>query len=108
MKRDRMLLLSAVVVAAQAAVAQQAAPDPKVLGTTEAILAYCSKIDPSGGSKYLERVKRVTQGASDEVLAKVRKSDEYQQAHQSVDDFVGKVDEHNAMKVCSESLTHNK
>jgi hypothetical protein len=108
MKLHRILSLSAVVVAAQAAVAEQAAPNPKVLGTAEAILAYCAKIDPAGGAKYLERVKLVTQGASDEVLAKVRKSDEYQHAHQSVDDFVLKVDEHNAMKVCSESLAQNK
>ena len=79
-----------------------------MLGTTEAILAYCAKIDPASESKYRERIKLVTQGASDEELAKARKSDGYQEAHQSVDDFVAKTDEHHAMKACSDFLTQNK
>jgi hypothetical protein len=105
MKPHHIFMLSAVFVVAQAAAADETTPDPKVLGTTEAILAYCAKIDRAGESKYRERIKLVTQSSSDEALAKVRESDEYQEARQSVDDSVAKTDEHHAMKACSDFLT---
>lgn len=108
MKLQCIVGLSGAFVLAQTALAGQAAPDAKALGRTEAIFSYCAKIDPSSGPKYQERLKLVSHGASDEVIAKVRQSDEYQQAHQSVDDFVSKVDEHNAMKVCTNALAQNK
>ena len=51
-------------------------------------------------AKYLEDL-----GAWNAAPANVRKSDAYQKAHQSVDDFVGKVDEHNVGKVCTNART---
>ncbi len=107
MRSNCLLALSALALL-RFAMAEEPAPDPKVLGTTEAILAYCAKVDPSGASKYQARVQLVTQGASDETLARVRQAGEYQQARDSVDEFVAKIDEHNAMKVCSESLVARK
>jgi hypothetical protein len=46
--------------------------------------------------------------ASRETLAEVRKSDEYRKARSSVDDFVAKVDERNASRVCSGPLAASK
>lgn len=80
----------------------QEAPDPKALGLTEALFSYCAKVDPPSAARYQERIKAVAQGASDDILSKVRLSDEYQKAHAAVDDFVAKVDEHNSKKVCLE------
>ena len=79
-------------------------PDPHTLAITEAILSYCTKVDPAAAARYQEKVKQLVQGASDEALAKVRSSDEYQRARASLDDFVSKVDEHNAKRVCTNDL----
>jgi hypothetical protein len=104
MKPHRILVLVSALGLAQLALAEEPAPDARALATTEAILSYCAKVDPSGASKYQERVKLVAQGASEKALDEVRKSGEYQQARASMDDFLAKVDEHNAKKVCSEAV----
>jgi hypothetical protein len=93
---------------ARAAVADEPTPDARALGITEAIVGYCSKVDPSSAAVYRERIRMVAENASEEQLAKLRQSDEYQRAHASVDEFVAKVDEHNSRKVCAESLRRNK
>ena len=84
------------------------APDPHALGMTEAVFDYCAKADPKGAAKVRARLKRLVQGASRETLAKVRKSDEYRKARSSVEDFVAKVDERNASRVCSGPLAASK
>ena len=84
------------------------APDPHALGMTEAVFDYCAKADPKGAAKLRARLKRLVQGASRETLAKVRKSDEYRKARSSVDDFLAKVDERNASRVCSGPLAAGK
>ena len=97
------VLLSLLVAAVLApANAQEPAPDPKALGLTEALFSYCAKADPPSAARYKEKIKAAEQRASDEILAKVRQSDEYLKAHAAVDDFVAKVDEHNSKKVCME------
>jgi hypothetical protein len=75
--------------------------NPRMLGMTEAMFDYCAKADPKGAARVHARLKRLVQGASRETLAEVRKSDEYRRARSSVEDFVAKVDERNASRVCS-------
>ena len=87
---------------------QAQAPDPHALGMTEAVFDYCAKADPKGAAKVGARLKRLVQGASRETLAEVRKSDAYRKARSSVDDFVAKVDERNASRVCSGPLAASK
>jgi hypothetical protein len=96
------------MVLAKAAVANEPAPDARALGITEAIVSYCSKVDPASAAHYKERIRLVADNASEEKLARLRQSEEYQRAHASVDEFVAKVDEHNSRKVCAESLPRNK
>ena len=93
---------------ALAAECEPQAPDPHALGMTEAVFDYCAKADPKGAAKLRARLKRLVQGASRETLAKVRKSDEYRKARSSVDDFLAKVDERNASRVCSGPLAAGK
>jgi hypothetical protein len=83
-------------------------PDPRSLGVTESILSYCAKVDAAAAAKYQESVRQLTDGASDEVLAKVRGSDEYRRARQSMEDFVKTVDEHNAKQLCSNGLAPHR
>jgi hypothetical protein len=98
------LLLCGGLVAPTLTQAAAQAPDAHALGVTEAILSYCAKIDAPAAAEYGQRAKALAQGASEETLAKMRAGDEYQKAHQSAEDFVAKVDAHNAKRVCSESV----
>jgi hypothetical protein len=50
----------------------------------------------------------MTQGTSEEALAKVRHSAEYRQAYDAESAFAGNVDERNARRFCSGSLPRNK
>jgi hypothetical protein len=83
-------------------------PDARALGITEAMLDYCAKAYPSSAVKFQYQITRLTQGASAETLAKVRGSKEYHRAHDAEGDFVGKVDPHNAKRVCSKPLVAPK
>jgi len=88
--------------------ADNPAPDPRVLGTAEAILSYCAKIDPSAAAKYQQQVNLVVKNTNKEVLAKLRESSEYQQAHDAVGESVGKLDQREAKRTCSASLSPHK
>jgi hypothetical protein len=79
-----------------------------MLGITEGILTYCTKVDPPSADKYRERIKLLVQGSSDATLARVRNSDAYLKARGSMDDFIGKVDEHNAKRVCVNGLAAHR
>ena len=84
------------------------APDARALGTTEAILNYCTQADPADADKYRAQQKLLTAGASPEELDKLRNSDEYRQAYDSMTGFTDKVDKRNAKRVCSESVNQRK
>ena len=104
----RILALCGCLAAPALSFAEDPAPDPRALGTAEAIVSYCAKIDPSAAAKYQQHVKLIAKNASEEVLAKVRQSSEYQQARDTVDESVGKLDERDAKRACSASLSPRK
>jgi hypothetical protein len=93
---------------AAATASDRKAPDPRALGVTEALLDYCAKSDPTDAAKVHNRLKRLMQGASKEALADVRKSSEYQSAHDSEVDFIGKIEPRNAHRLCSGSAAASK
>ena len=79
-------------------------PDAHALGITESLLNYCKGVDPSGAAKLREKIKLLAPHVSEQALARIRKSDEYRKAYVSMDEFVAKIDEHNAKRACSGSL----
>ena len=81
-----------------------APPDAHALGITERLLKYCNGVDPSGAEKLREKIKRLAAHASEQTLARIRRSDEYRKAYVSMDEFVAKIDEHNAKRACSGSF----
>ena len=85
------------------AVAPGRSPDAHALGVTESLLNYCTRVDAPAAAKLREKVKRLASDASEEGLAAIRRSDEYRKAYDAVGEFVAKIDEHNAKRVCSES-----
>jgi hypothetical protein len=84
------------------------APNAQVLGVAESVLSYCATRDPTAAATLRERIKMIVQGASPQQLTKLRASDEYRSAYDSVVEFVSKVDEHNAKNFCSETLAAPK
>src|SRR5580704_2627252 len=74
--------------------------DVQALGITDGILTYCGRIDPTSAAKIRERIKDLEHGASEQQLATIRNSEEYRKAYDSMAEFVAKIDEHNAQRVC--------
>ncbi len=77
----------------------------KTLGIAEAVMGYCQKADPADIGKYMEVVKQMVSGQSENAIAAVRESDEYRQAYDSIVDYVSKVDEHKGKALCADSAT---
>lgn len=78
------------------------------LGIVESVLHYCGSVDPAVAGKLNEKIKELTKGLSAQQVAELRQSAEYQSAYSFMEEFVGKVDEHNAKQVCSESVSPRK
>ena len=106
-RRDA-LLAGAALAGATLVQADSTGPDARMLGIAEGILTYCTKVDPPSADKYRERIKLLVQGASDATLVAVRNSDAYVKARGSMDDFISKVDEHNARRVCVNGLADRR
>jgi hypothetical protein len=100
----RVCLIAAIVAPGIALTDAAAAPDATVLGTTEAILEHCAKIDPTAAAKYQERVKLLVQGADEQKVAEIRKSDAYRQAYDSTTARVGESDPETARRACAKFL----
>lgn len=73
------------------------------LGIAEAKVRFCGRVAPAAEPKLKEKVKLLVQGASRETLDRIRRSEDYHKAHESVDAFAAKIDEHNYQRFCSES-----
>jgi hypothetical protein len=99
---------SGCVAAPSLAQADGQGPDPRTLGLTEALLDYCAKAYPESAVKFQYEIARLTQGASAEILAKVRNSEPYRRAHDAESDFVSRVDPRNAKRTCSRPLIARK
>jgi hypothetical protein len=83
-------------------------PNAHVLGVAESALNYCGPLDPAAAARMRTIIEQLLQGVSQQQLSEVRESDEYRKAYDSVTDFVGKVDEHNAKRICAESVADSR
>jgi hypothetical protein len=100
----RRVCLIAAIVAPGIAQADTALPEATVLGSTEAILEHCAKVDPTAAAKYQERVKLLVQGADEQKLAEIRKSAAYRQAYDSTTARAGEGDPETARRACAKFL----
>jgi hypothetical protein len=97
-------LLVALVAPGLALGDEAAAPAAQELATADAILEHCATLIPAKADRFREQGTLLTQGASEEALAKVRKSDEYQQAREATLEALGKVDEKVALEACAQGI----
>jgi hypothetical protein len=84
------------------------APNAEALGVAESTLNYCGPLEPAAADRLRQMIKSLVQGASEQQLAEVRKSDEYRKAYASVVDFVARGDRRSARRFCSESPIDRK
>ena len=85
---------------------EAATASAKALGITEGVLQFCAAVDASAVAKLREKVARLTHGMTEEQVAHSRQSTDYRVAYASIEEFVGKVDAHNAKRVCMEAISH--
>lgn len=100
-----MTAYGAMTVAAGAPAAEPEAANPAAhnLGVTESLLTYCTKVDAPSAAKIKLKAKALSEGLSAVALKQMRNSSEYKSAYESVTQFVGKVDPHNAMQPCRQA-----
>ena len=107
MTMSKKLWLFAALVAPGLALADEPTPQAQALATTEAIVEHCAKLIPAEADRFREQGTLLTQGASEETLAKVRKSDEYQQVREATLESLAQVDEKDAKKACVQTPAQN-
>ena len=101
-------LIGIAVLSSAPTYAEESGVDSAALGKADALLSYCTKVEPDSRQKYWAQVKALSKDASKEQLAAARRSEEYLKAHQAVDDFVAKVDKHNTKLVCAHPVSAPK
>ena len=82
--------------------------DGRVLGATEAVIDYCAKLNPSAADQYQQQLKLMLHGASDEVLAKARTTEDYKEARAAAEDSLSKLEEKDAKETCAQSAAPAK
>lgn len=85
-----------------------AAPNAQALAVADGAVSYCAPLDSAAAAKIRQLIKQLAQGASEKQLTELRSSDEYQNAYESVAEFTGKIDPHNAKQFCAEAAADHK
>jgi hypothetical protein len=75
--------------------------DARRLAVNEALLNYCGPLDPAGAEKLRAKIRKQVEGVSQEQLATVRGSEEYRKGREAMADFVSKIEQRNAQRMCS-------
>src|SRR5450631_1239477 len=101
------LIGSVWVVSAPVLAGEPPTVDAKQLGISESMLRYCEKADAEVVPKLRVKVNSLLQGASAASVAAARKASEYRSVFDSVTEFVGRVDPHNAKVPCQTAASDN-
>src|ERR1700688_1896648 len=99
MKLYRVLALAAVTVLPQLALAAPPVT-PKALGSVEATISFCSRVDSKNADKYKEFGKVVTRDMSEKELAEARSSSDYKETFDSITAELEKVSTEKAVEAC--------
>ena len=104
MKIYPVLGLAAIVsVVSQLALAAPPVP-PKALGSVEATIHFCSRVDSKLADKYKEWGKLLVRDMSEKELAEARGSSEYKEAYDSLSAELEKLPTKKAVDACRASL----
>jgi hypothetical protein len=94
--------LVAAIAVPGLAMADAPAPQAQTLATVDTVLEHCAKLIPSSADLFREHVKLMTHGISEEMLAKLRSSDEYRTARDSIVESLAKTGDEDAKQACQQ------
>lgn len=107
MKKQCLVALGAALALPLLAHAKLAFPN-EVFGRIEASLDVCSQTDSKSASKYQEAKKALTQGATDDEVAKARASKEYKDGYSETSEEMSKQPSAELAKTCAAALEPNR
>jgi hypothetical protein len=82
MKANRILLLCSAVALPQLALAEM--PSPQALGTVNAILTFCTAVDPHDAKSFQQEWTSVLSGTTGAQLSKAEGGSAYKQAYDTI------------------------
>ena len=74
-----------------------------ILGALEGTMNFCGKVDPQSASKYEDLKKLLTNGQSNEAVAKIRESKEYKDSLDQTNKQLGALSPKEAVAACKGS-----
>jgi len=74
-----------------------------LLGALEGTLKFCGKVDPESASKYKDLEALLTNGQSEEAVAKIRDSKEYKDSLDQTSKQLGALSQKEAVATCKGS-----
>jgi hypothetical protein len=103
MNTRRILCLSAALFIPQLAGAKLPLPDHS-FGRLEAILDFCAKVNPQAATKFQDRKKTISDGATEKEVADARKAEEYKDGYKEISNQLAKTPRSQAVEACSAYL----
>jgi hypothetical protein len=103
MKLYLVLGLVAILSIPQLVLAAPPVP-PKALGSVEATIDFCSRVDSKSADKYKEWGKLLVRDMSEKELAETRGSSEYKETYDALSAELEKLPKEKAVDACRASL----
>jgi hypothetical protein len=103
MKLYLVLGLVAILSIPQLVLAAPPVP-PKALGSVEATIDFCSRVDSKSADKYKEWGKLLVRDMSEKELAEARGSSEYKETYDALSAELEKLPKEKAVDACRASL----
>ena len=104
MKLNRLVVLCAALGLPQFALAEAQVDKVQVDSQTLAMLQgtadFCAEVQPESAAKFEEQTRLMLANVPDEDLDKVRESEEYKAAYDSIREQLGKVPKKDAVEGC--------
>lgn len=80
------------------------APSGQSLGTAQATIDFCARINPDAATKYQQQATSLVQGVPEEELNKVRSTDEYKEAYTQTSTVLDEISKADAATACNSFL----
>lgn len=103
MKANRMLCLCLAITFPQLALAERQLTNQS-LGTEQAMIDFCARIDPGTATKYQQQAELLVQGVPEEELGKARSTDDYKEAYALASAALGAISKPDAAEACNRFL----
>ncbi|MEO8418543.1 MAG: hypothetical protein ABI475_07465 [Methylophilaceae bacterium] len=84
------------------------APPNQSLGTAQATIDFCARINPAGAAQYQQRAASLVQGVLQADLDKIRSTDEYKEAYTQTSTVLDEISKPDAATACKDFLQEDK